>query len=177
MDKKYLVGSYALGLSNSKDADYVVIVDGYDSEYCVKKFEDGAEHFYETKANIDSFMLFERPFVHQNILRYAINYQYDQSIIDSEFPLKYNILDQRQKYVEMLNWIVDNKALNFNKGINLNNWKCSKLIYHVAYIVFILENNSTTLTSKQKAIVQKIHDKQMPIAYLDELSKRIKSLT
>lgn len=177
MNNKYLVGSYALGMSNSKDIDYVIIVDGNDSEYCVKKVEDGADHFYKTKDNLDSFMLFQRPFTQKNIQQYVINYQYDQNLIDNKFPIKYNILEQRQKYIEMLNWIVDNKALNFNKEINLNGWKCSKLLYHVAYLVFILENNSTTLTNKQKAIVQQIHDKQMSVTYLDELSAKIKSLT
>ena len=35
--------------------------------------------------------------------------------------------------------------------------------------IFILKNNSPIITVEQKAVIQKIHDCQMPIDYLDEL--------
>lgn len=44
-----------------------------------------------------------------------------------------------------------------------------KNIYHIAYNLFILLNNSVTLTEEQMNIVQKIHDCEMPIQYLQEL--------
>jgi hypothetical protein len=53
---------------------------------------------------------------------------------------------------------------------------CSKLIYHFAYNLFILQNNSVYLTPEQKEIIQKIHDCQMPIEYLDELERMLNEL-
>lgn len=174
--EKYLVGSQALNLNRAKDADYVILVDGNGRDYCVHTFEDGEDRFYLTKANLDSYMNFEREFCGRTILRYAINYQYDKRIISADFPHKYDILSRRENYVEMLKWIVDNKALNFDKSLKINDWKCSAVIYHVAYLTFILENNEVSLSAEQIAQVQKIHDKQMPVSFLDELAEKIKNL-
>ena len=88
----------------------------------------------------------------------------------------YRILDRRSDYVSLLNWIVDNKACNFIKLKNMNHGHCSKLIYHIAYLTFILENNSTSLTAEQKETVQQIHDRAMPMEYLDELAEKIRNL-
>ena len=65
---------------------------------------------------------------------------------------------------------------NFNKRITTNNGHCSKIIYHIAYNLFILENNSPIITDTQKAIIQRIHDRLMPVEYIDELEKRINNM-
>ena len=67
------------------------------------------------------------------------------------------------------------KKYKFDKEKYSQNNCCDKKIYHIAYNMFILQNNSPILTNEQKEIVQKIHDKEMPIEYLDEMEKIIKS--
>lgn len=174
--QKYLIGSCLLGLKNNHDCDYIVVVDGDASLYEQQQFANEKDTYIRSKENIDSTMLFRLPFENENARKYIVNYQLDKDIIGQDFPYEYHVLDRREDYIRLLNWIVDNKALNFVKDNGLNHGNCSKIIYHVAYTVFILENNSTALTTEQKEIVQKIHDKQMPNAYLDVLAEKIKNL-
>lgn len=174
--EKYLIGSCLLGLTNNHDCDYIVLADG-DINLYKHQFVDEKDVFTRSKENLDATMLFQLPFDNKNIRRYIVNYQYDRDIIGQDFPYEYHILDRRGDYINLLNWIVDNQALNFKKIPYLNHGNCSKVIYHIAYTTFILENNSTTLTAEQKAIVQKIHDLQMPQSYLDVLEEKIRNLT
>lgn len=172
---KFQVGSRLLGLNNCHDNDFIVIVEG-DVEIYKQQYLNEKEIFIRSKQNLDSTMLFELPFNLKTIRWYIVNYQLDKNIIGQDFPIEYHVLDRRDDYIRMLNWIVDNKACNFNKCIYLNNGNCSKMIYHVAYTAFILHNNSTILTKEQKEIIQKIHDLQMPQSYLDDLKDLIKGL-
>lgn len=173
---KYLIGSKLLELINNHDTDYLLVVESEDSSLYKREYVNGEDVVTRSTANIERQMNFELPFSVRTIGWYIINYQLDFDIIKQDFPFVYHILDKRAKYIEMLNWIVDNKALNFNKELNINNWHCSKMLYHVAYLTSILENNSVVITDEQKAIVQKIHDRQMPIAYLDVLEEKIRNL-
>ena len=66
--------------------------------------------------------------------------------------------------------------MNFNPIIIVNKNCCSKLVYHIAYNLFIVQNNSPIITEEQKAIVQKLHDGEMPISYIDKLRAMIKAL-
>lgn len=176
MNKKYLIGSHLLNLNNNHDVDYLQIVESDDATLYKREFIDSEDVVSRSIANMDRQMNFAFPIDRKTVSYYVINYQLDKSIIGQEFPYKYRILDKREKYVELLNYIVDNKIMNFDKEININDWHCSKILYHVAYLTFILENNSTTLTAEQKEIVQKIHDRKMPIVYLDELEEIIRNL-
>lgn len=176
MSKRYLIGSCQLGLKNNHDTDYLQIEESGDGSRYKREFKNGEDVVTRSAVNIDRQMNFELPINEKTAKYYIINYQLDEEIIGQEFPYKYRILDKRDKYIQLLNYIADNKVLNFNKEININDWHCSKALYHVAYLTFILENNSTILTAEQKAVVQKIHDKQMPIAYLDELEEKIRNL-
>ena len=164
--KKFLVGSKLVGLDNAKDNDIVVLND-----------EDGrTDIHYITEASLNERMTFKLPQNARAALTYMYNYQYDIDIIKQDFPYVYHILDMRNKYIEVLNWIVDNQALGFNRRVDYNNGHLAKHMYHVAYTTFIMLNNSVELTSEQKDIVQKIHDKQMPRGYLDELENIIRAL-
>ena len=172
----FLIGSRLLGLSNNHDTDYLQITESDDVTFYKREHIKGEDVVTRSSANIARQMNFDMPINEKTVKYYIINYQLDEEIIGQEFPYKYRILDKRDKYIQLLNYIADNKVLNFNKEININDWHCSKALYHVAYLTFILENNSTVLTAQQKAVVQRIHDKQMPIAYLDELEEKIKTL-
>lgn len=176
MENKYLVGSCLLGLGSNKDIDYAIIVENEDKTYHLHSFENGHDCFFASRSNIEMYMNFEKPFTRKNIFRYVINYQYDADIIKQDFPIEHHIAEKRSDYIRMLNWIVDSRELNFDKDLNFNDWKVSPLLYHVAYLTFILENDSTTLTAEQKAIVQQIHDKQMSVEYLDVLEEKIRNL-
>ncbi|MCM1289630.1 MAG: hypothetical protein NC132_03145 [Corallococcus sp.] len=174
--KTYIIGSKLLGLSNNSDCDTLVILDG-DSDCFHCEHVDGLDTMKSTATHIGRYMAFEVPLNCETVIRYIANYQYDADIIGQNFPLKYHILDKRNKYIELLNWIVDNAACNFVKNLRFNKGNCSKIIYHVAYTVFILENGSTALTAEQKAIVQRIHDREMPQNYLDVLLQKIRKLS
>ncbi len=168
---KYLIGSKLLGLDNNKDSDYLVI----SSEYEYKRVaSNGEDILYRSAANIQKFMTFNVD-IKANARLLILNYQLDQSIIGQQFPITYNLIGYKDKVKELLKIIVENKLLNFNKRITVNGC-CSKLLYHVAYNVFILQNGTTTLTEEQKAIIQDIHDYKKPISYLDELEEMILKL-
>lgn len=173
----YIVGSKMLGLRNAHDTDCLVLIDSTDAIY-KRGFENNMDMLYRSSADLKAYMNFEIPFASSSkaIIRYLANYQFDRDIIGQDFPLEFHILDKKEKYLELLNYILATKSANFDKDLNFNNGHCSKLIYHVAYLTFILENNSTELTAEQREIVQKIHDKKMPVEYLDVLEEKIRNL-
>lgn len=172
---RYRVGSTLLGLSNNHDVDFIVLCDGNETTY-ERKREGSDDVLYRSVQNIKKYMNFEYPITRQNARIYVVNYQLDANIISQNFPVEYHILDRRIDYIHLLLDIVNNKLLNFKRIPCLNNGCMSKILYHVAYTTFIMQNNSTTLTAEQKEIVQKIHDRQMPQDYLDELEEIIRGL-
>lgn len=165
---KYKIGSNILHLSNCKDVDYLIIDDT--KEY-IRVYENGEDIVYSSTENILKRMKFKtkNPLV-------LFNYQMDFDIIGQDFPIEYHLLDYRQELIEQLKRTVKNKQFNFNKRIRVNKLYCSKCIYHIAYNIFILQNNSPIITEKQKAIVQKIHDGLMPIEYIDVLENMLNQL-
>lgn len=176
-ENRYLIGSYLLGLRNNHDRDMLVLdFENEDPNFYRRECVDGDDVVIYSVANLNQQINMKLPLSHITAKRYIINYQLDKSIIGQDFPIEYHILDRRSDYIDLLNWIVDNQAANFKKIPELNDGNCSKIIYHIAYTLFIVENNSTTLTAEQKAIVQKIHDRQMPQDYLDVLAEKIRNL-
>ena len=165
---KFLVGSCLLGLANVKDTDYMVIED----ERKFAEFKDGIDYRYRTLENVKETLAFKG-----NDDRKLFNYQLDKTI-NKEFGeiLPYNLLDYKSELISYLKDIVKYKRFNFDKRVTSNNGHCTKIIYHIAYNLFIVENNSPIITAKQKAIIQKIHDRLMPIDYLDTLKEKIDKL-
>lgn len=161
--KKYKIGSRILHLDNCKDIDYIVLSDEF-PDYTRKKI-DGEDILYLHQDTLSSRLTFKK----YDLYNTLFNYQYDRDIIGQEFPIEYHILDYRQELIKYLKDVVKRKLFNFNKQITLNKLYCSKRIYHIAYNIFILQNNSPIITEEQKAIVQQIHDGLMPIEYLDVL--------
>ena len=169
---KYLIGSKLLGLTNEKDKDYMIISNKYDYKRISENDED---ILYRSQENILYHLRFEGDYTKHTFI-YLVNYQYDREIIGPDFPIEYHILDHKYKLINFLQWIVANKEMNFNKNLKFKHGNCSKLIFHIAYNAFILQNNSPIITPEQKAIIQKIHDRQMPVDYLDELAAIINNL-
>jgi hypothetical protein len=163
--KKYKIGSGVLHLENCKDTDYVILSNEYGDYKMIYDKTTGEDLIYITSEYLTFLLTYQKK--NKQLLMY--NYQYDRDIIGQEFPIEYHILDYRQELIKYLKDVVRRKLFNFNKQITLNKLYCSKRIYHIAYNIFILQNNSPILTKEQKAIVQQIHDGLMPIGYLDTL--------
>lgn len=157
----YRIGSTLLHLNNCNDIDYLVL---NDSKTYTRVYENGNDVLYDTIDNICDRLQFKYK---SPLLLY--NYQLDYCIIGQEFPIEYHILDYKKELIKYLKEAIRLKMFNFNKRIRYNKLYCSKIIYHVAYNIFILQNNSPIITEEQKAIVQQIHDGLMPIEYLDVL--------
>lgn len=172
---KFLIGSKLLDLINNKDEDYICLTD---EEKFRKEFIDNKEILYMPQNMLLSRLNFQLDdnYGHLRYYLYITSYQYDQNIIGQDFPIKYHYLEHKDQYMKLIDHIIKNKEFNFNKDITADNRCCTKIIYHIAYNIFILKNNSPIITEEQKAIIQKIHDLEMPIDYLDELEKTFKSI-
>lgn len=168
---QYLIGSYLLGLTENKDLDYLVITDDTSLK---RKYIDGIDYFYQTQEYTNSILQFKE----DNLYLKLVNFQYDKDVRNDDFP-EYHILDYRSEIITILKKLVNEKIWGFSRRIFiLQNGKkfCLKNTYLIAYNLFILENNSPIITEEQKTIIQKIHDRQMPLSYLDELETRINKL-
>lgn len=169
---EYIIGSKLLNLDNTKDNDVLVI----SSKYEYNRFKvNGNDCLFRSEQNIKDHLSFN-VFMPEAYSKLIYNYQLDADIIGQDFPIEYHLLDYKDKVIELLNYIVDNKLLNFNPLISVRRNNCSKLVYHIAYNTFIIQNNSTMITEEQKAIIQKLHNGEMPRAYLSELKAIIKRL-
>ena len=170
---KYRVGSKAVGLVNAKDDDYVALTDDGFSGIINKP---RADLFIRDKTELTKTLHFEQEDLSKRAM-YLYNYQYDEHFIGKDFPIKYNVLDYKKQYIEFLREVVDREECNLVSGVTFGSGKCSKKIYHIQYILFILRNNSPVLTAEQMAVVQKIHDGNMPIEYVDILKRKILELS
>ena len=145
--EKFLVGSSLLGLTNIKDTDYLIVSENESGT----NGQNGIDYRYRTMTNIKETLKFKN-----NDGRKLFNYQLDKAI-NKEFGkfIPYNILDYRNELTTFLKEVVSKKLFNFNRRITINKGHCSKMIYHIAYNLFILENNSPIITDEQKEIIQK----------------------
>ena len=166
---KYKIGSTVLGINNNRDKDYIVISNEVNYKRETDK-ETKEDIIYISEEYLRNNLEFKGNY-HQQLY----NYQYDREFIGSDFPIEYHILDYKKELLEYLKTIVYNKSFNMNPLISTNGC-CTKPVYHIAYNYFILKNNSPTLTAKQLAIVNTIHDGKMPISYIDELANNILKL-
>jgi ferredoxin-fold anticodon binding domain-containing protein len=169
----YLVGSKELGLKNCKDTDKIIITK---SGTYRKEVKENTEIAYISESTLDKLMRFKL-WKSQFAYLMMFAYQLDYEIIGKDFPYEYHIIDYRKELIEYLNYIIKNELFNFNKRVTINKNCCSKYIYHIAYNAFILRNNSSIITKKQKKIIQRIHDGKMPIEFLDKLKQIIEEET
>lgn len=164
----YLIGSKLLGIKNTKDIDYVEIVEGNDIHY--RQFKDGKDILYESEDTVLANLNFTASRKEFSI----IAYQYDQTLRKhfghDDFPIKYNILDHRKELEELLAYIKERKILNYNTRLYGKNGHVPKQIFHIAYNKFILLNNSPILTEEQQEFIQRIHDKDVT---WDEYIKKV----
>lgn len=171
--KKFLVGSKLLNLDNSRDIDYVVIADKDEWGLHKSPFD---YHVWSEQDMLDVFDFNTQNADYKKLKKLLVAYQYDYRIIQQDFPWHFDILLIREKVKNFLKFVVATQECNFSRHVCMKRKNCSKLIYHFAYNLFILQNNSVYLTPEQKEIIQKIHDCQMPIEYLDELERMLNEL-
>lgn len=170
--EKYLIGSSLLGIKNTRDKDYIVFIDNanYTRSAVVMENLEGNIH-YRNKDDFIKSLNFKL-----EDYKSLVNYQCDREFIGEDFPIEYHILDYKDKVIEMLKRISKFNKCGFSKNFMQGDNCCIKRIYHIAYNIFIVQNNSVELTDKQLEIVQKIHDIQMPIDYIDTLKEMIDNL-
>lgn len=180
-EKEYLVGSSLLNLNNGIDADYFVFDESKDGFQLRTDKENHIDYFYASSTVLNRYFNFEEDYKTSiNAVRvYSILYQYDIDIIKQDFPITFHVLNHREEYIEFLKYLATNNASIFNiviKNRQTGLSYCHKNTYHIAYLTYIFKNNSLTLTAEQKQKIQTIHDRQMPLSYLDELKAEIMAL-
>lgn len=174
---KYIIGSTLLGL-NTSTSDKDVLNISNDSSYTLL-YNNGIDYHNRSVENIKYYMTFPNE---NDLIIQLYNYQLDIDIIKQDFPIIYHILDYKEKLKRLLNLFIIQEFSVFgkvSKGVysrTMNRYVLPKIFYHIAYNLFILENNSVKLTDEQLKIVQKIHDKEMPVDYGEELKQRILNL-
>lgn len=181
MNKQYLVGSKLLNLENETDIDYFVFDETKDKFILKTDKETHTDSFYASSLVLNKYFNFEEDYkTSPHAVRvYSILYQYDIDIIGQEFPITFHVLAHKTEYIEYLKYLANNNLSIFNvvcRNRKTNFVSCHKNTYHIAYLTYIFKNNSTTLTTEQKQKIQKIHDRQMPLEFLDELKADIMSL-
>ena len=175
MSKEYLIGSLLLGLENPKDYDCVKISDDYDYYWTFDNVTK-KDCLHINLKQLMKYLTFSENFNKPiDCKRMLANYQIDIDIIKQDFPVEYHLLDHKNDLIKLLKFVKINKMLNFSKE-NAHHGCVAKSVYHIAYNIFILRNNSTILTKEQKEIIQDIHDLVMPIDYIDTLYKYIDDL-
>lgn len=166
-EKKFLVGSKGVKLSNTKDADYVVLT----HENSHNEFINQEDLWYYNVDELEVLLTWKPPYNY----KHKFIYQFDHYFIP-DFPIYFSIIEKREEAIEYLKTAAKYNYSNFFKDIRFHQ-KCQKKVYHFAYLLFILENNNPKLTEEQMNIVQKIHDGDMDINYIDELKRRIYQLS
>lgn len=170
--EKYLIGSSLLGLKNARDIDYIVFTDTTPMRArTAEEVENKINYHYRDREQFEKNLRFE--FEDYTSIS---NYQFDKSFVGDNFPIDYKILDYKDKIIELLKHISRKNECYLTKHLYQGNKCCAKRVYHIAYNVFIIMNNSTKLTDEQMSIVQKIHDIEMPIDYIDTLRELIDNL-
>lgn len=161
------VGSTILGLERCRDTDILVIDDGHKYSW----FDKPSNYNYHPRSyeRIKSEMAFESAKYWDQFYAYMLDSEINPNNLD------YNVFDHKDKILSCV------KNFNFDRlymvpdKYRLND-ALEKKVYHVAYNTFLLINDSKILTPEQKIIIQKIHDREMPLEYGRELEGLIKNL-
>lgn len=165
-----LVGSQALKLSSPRDTDYLIFEN---REGQRKSWFEENNNFHSIDAkDFKKIMNFDKD---MRIWNKLYNYVIDRDINPNE--LDYNVFNYKDEIRDSLKWLVTNHSIVFKPYINLNNngtWR--KTNYHILYNLYLLLNDSKELTEEQKAVIQKIHDKEMPATFGEEVEKMILDL-
>lgn len=158
---KILIGSKAVGLINNKDYDYL-----YVDEPRPEKKQEGVDCFEITSEELKTQMNFKSK---GKIMMFK-NFVFDKAINPNSPFDDYHILDYKQQLYDLIKETIEKNTYGLSGKLTFRG-NILKQVYRVAYNIFILKNNSPIITEEQKTIVQKIHDCEMPISYLDELKE------
>ena len=163
---KILFGSKMLKLNNPRDEDW-------------KEYKDnpikGIDPCIEVeKKFVKSFV--EGRNLKQDVFKARTLYQmscgFHEHVPDYPFA-EFNILSHRRVWIAHLKQYLNLPELE-QKAISEN--KLYKRFYHFAYQYYMIKENTHWISEEGLAIVQKIHDLEMPSSYFYELRDLINSL-
>ena len=173
MINQFLFGSRLLKLDNCRDYDYV----HFDTDEVVRI--EGEHHINHNSYHVESVFRNIRDsktkLLSNNFI--IINYFYQFSKCfhpEPDYPLQCDIRNIKEGWITLLKrHINDSEA---EKRYTENTDILRKNFYHIAYQYFMIVDNAIYLEGEHKQIVQKIHDKEMPVAYFQELKQLINAL-
>lgn len=168
-NNKFLFGSKMLKLNNPRDEDILEFVDvprGTTlnqnqrrvefSQAIIKTFKEGKN---------------EKTDAYKALFLYQLSNGFHP---ESNYPMKdFNILDYKDIWAKHLkNYMnLETTILSGTKRDHL-----SKRFYHILYQYFMIKENTHWISEEGKALVQQIHDYDMPVSYFYELKEMINSL-
>lgn len=175
----YPIGSAMLKLNNIRDKDYLTFDEPgqkirvenniiFDIHSVNKEFFEQAVFFNTTQLEKDS-----QHFEYQQFIAYQLDYSINNG---TPYP-QYNILEYKKPLYNLMSKYILNGLPPFSSGFLEKPGVCDKKLYHIAYNIYILLNNSTILTKEQRENIQKIHDRMMPITFLTELKNDFLSIS
>ena len=180
MSKPILIGSSMLGLANAHDRDWLILDDEVPLDRRNPNLHKhvGSDDF----THVNPIMLrkaldFELPMLQYGLFM-LFDYQKDRKLIGSDFPYDYDWLSHRAQIIELVQTNLDNNTEGCGLFVcRTNGVVCmEKNTYHVAWNIFALMDGDVRISPEHLAIVQKIHDREMPQTYIEELRKMAKDL-
>lgn len=171
--KLFLVGSRLLRMDNCGDTDYCYFSKiRLPKEYKVHKIPMVAK----LMQNFPKYLKYRNAKGSTSTMSVS-NYYYQYSKCfhpEEDWPITWDIRDYKEDWIKMLkNHINSEEAITqYIKGKTF----IDKKFYNIAYQYFMIRDNTVYLEGESKQIVQKIHDRQMPISYFYEMRELINAL-
>lgn len=168
----YYTGS-SIFCNNCNDLDIVVIVDD-DIPYRKLGRFDNCDVFQYSLQGIKDYSEFKYENSRFCLYLIALMLAKDNNLIYGEIPLnEYDWFSYKDKIIKAA--LQQGKKLDFNiKYTNTENaTMCLKHTIWIFANYFALENNSFVFTPKQKEILQKCHDNELPRSYANELYSKL----
>jgi hypothetical protein len=157
-----------LKLDNCSDEDWVVFVD--DSRPYVGKIATRSYPFYSRL--VDNFKKGRNadgdPY--KALFLYQMSKGFHE---DSEYPFDFDILQYKDIWAKCLKTYINKPEVEQSA---LKSGSLPKKFYHLLYQFVMITENTHFISDREKAIVQKIHDHQMPSDYFYVLKNLINDL-
>ena len=173
-NNSYIVGSKMLGLSNCGDTDIVC----YGNPGV--KHTEGTQFIYK---DLDALKLFLSKFDDPDSLAGHFNrpfcghfYQHSKCFHPDveNYPIDWDVREHKEGWKKILkNHITHEEAEGY---YILKEGVCRKTLYNIAYQYYMILRDTVWLNEEDLAIVQKIHDLQMPAEYFYILRDQILAL-
>lgn len=164
-----LFGSKMLGLDNCRDEDWLVFVNKRGAD--IKEKDHRSISCYKTILN--HFVIGKNEA--KDNFKTLYLYQLSAPFIDDEnYPFNFfNIFEHKRVWITQLKGYIN---LEKTEAWGTKYESLPKQFYHLLYQYYMITEDTHWISDDAKAIVQKIHDLEMPSAYFYELREHINSL-